>query len=152
MTSMSMLSQSSVGLLSQRMLLVSRRLTPWQISGQIIMLHQPRFRWNKGNSLSKLPFWGEVLWGRYNLTRKIVVWNLVRHHPHRPGTTECKSSSTHDLGVVGWGWKKMWVNLGSSIIPYHTNHTNPAPSGQTKQPHATGVINMKTNPNNALIL
>ena len=38
------------------------------LSGQIIIFHQPRF------SLTKPPFgsiWGEVVWGRYNLTRSM---------------------------------------------------------------------------------
>ena len=50
-----------------------------QKSGQIIIFHQPRFPWNKGISLAKPPF--GVVWGRYNLTRKIqweAFWGVVK--------------------------------------------------------------------------
>ena len=42
--------------------------------GQILILHQPRFRWNnmkQGDFPSSATFWGEVVWDRYNLTRYI---------------------------------------------------------------------------------
>ena len=42
------------------------------VSAQIIIFHHPGFPWNKGMSLTKPTFWGEVVWGRYNLTR--FVW------------------------------------------------------------------------------
>ena len=43
------------------------------ISGQIIIFHQPRFPWNDGNSCPQLPFRGKsVVWGRYNLTRHMT--------------------------------------------------------------------------------
>ena len=38
------------------------------------IFHQPGFPWNKGMSLTKPPFQGEVVWGRYNLTRRI--WSI----------------------------------------------------------------------------
>ena len=50
-------------------------------SGQIIIFHQPRFSWNNGISLKS------VVWGRYNLTRMMILWvvpppsNTVRAHP-----------------------------------------------------------------------
>ena len=52
---------------------VSRILTkqlenPDDQSGQIIIFHQPGFPWNKGDFPSLATFWGEVVWGRYNLT------------------------------------------------------------------------------------
>ena len=34
------------------------------------IFHQPRFPWNKGmGTFQETTFWGEVVWGRYNLTR-----------------------------------------------------------------------------------
>ena len=35
-----------------------------------IIFHQPRFPWNKGEIRSSPTFWGEVVWGRYNLICK----------------------------------------------------------------------------------
>ena len=44
----------------------------WYVSGQIIIFHQPRVSWNKSICWG-FPYypaiWGEVVWGRYNLTR-----------------------------------------------------------------------------------
>ena len=38
-----------------------------------IIYHQPRFPWNKGSHFpsKRLPFGGQVVWGRYHLTRNI---------------------------------------------------------------------------------
>ena len=53
-------------------------------SGQIMISPQPVFFWNKGISLSQLPFWGEVRWGRYNLTSLDAMPSFAhggyRHH------------------------------------------------------------------------
>ena len=42
-------------------------------SGQIIIFHQPRFPWLFGDFPYSTTFWGEVVWGRYNLTRPIIL-------------------------------------------------------------------------------
>ncbi len=40
-------------------------------SGQIIIFHQPRFPWNKGNSIPQLHFGGNsVVWGCHNFDQK----------------------------------------------------------------------------------
>ena len=50
------------------------------VSGHIIIFHQARFPWNKGNSLPKSYLLGaQVVWGRYNLTRYINVLNFWSH-------------------------------------------------------------------------
>ena len=42
-------------------------------SGQFTIVHQPRFPWNQGSHFPSLAtFWGEVMWGRYNLDR--IIW------------------------------------------------------------------------------
>ena len=38
-------------------------------SGRTLIFHQPTFPWNKRISRTKTTIWGEVVWGRYNLTR-----------------------------------------------------------------------------------
>ena len=57
-------------------------------SGQIRIFHQPRFPGNKGSNFpSPATFWGEVVWGGYNLTRsrrsswknKHVSKNFAKH-------------------------------------------------------------------------
>ena len=48
-------------------------LSVQQWSGQIIIFHQPRFPWNKGNSLSKPPFGVKTrVRSRWNLTRMML--------------------------------------------------------------------------------
>ena len=42
-----------------------------QGSGQRIIIHPPGFYWNKRISLTKATIWGDLGWGRYNLTRRI---------------------------------------------------------------------------------
>ena len=95
-------------------------------SGLIIIIHQPRFPWNKGNSLLTT-FWGDLVWGRYNLTRSIVMlvsspyalrlltevtcrvqvaWMLRREDHHISGTTRLEElANSHGF----WGFCR-WLN------------------------------------------
>ena len=83
------------------------------LSGQIIIFHQPRFPWNKGISLTKTTIWGEVVWGRYNLTRPMGMINtplLSSQHPHRHRPT-CRQLELCLVTVTGfteWTAKMPW--------------------------------------------
>ena len=67
------------------------------MSGQIIIFHQPRFPWNKGSHFPSLAtIWGEVVWGRYNLTRYVThtiayqIWEMhINKHVYKQRIYMC---------------------------------------------------------------
>ena len=75
-------------------------------TGQIIIFHQPRFPWNKGNSLTKPQFWGEVVWGRYNLTRFMYTLTAPKELLLIPKPTQlvfhCNTWATKKTLLLSW--------------------------------------------------
>ena len=93
------------------------------ISGQIIIFHQPRFPWNKGISLSQLPFGVRscevaILWPDIYPPPK-----LTSRHPPLPKTTlnhgkllnhwgsSVDPRIPHSSGAI---WSKWWVDVTSN--------------------------------------
>ena len=66
-------------------------ISTWSRWPNGIIFHQPRFPWNKMIS-PFLSFWGEVVWGRYNLTRSL------NSQPSFWGLTKVRQKSYHLVG------------------------------------------------------
>ena len=96
----------------------AKRLIPGLIfkeSSQIIIFHQPRFHWNKGIFLPKRYLLGaQVVWGRYNLTRIMVVFTAQigpgRRLESKPLSWTTKKP-TNPTWMSRWKWGSMGYNL-----------------------------------------
>ena len=86
-------------------------IVPWILSGQIIIFHQPRFPWNKGNSLSYLPFGVRscevaIIWpdpmGSRKTHKKLIPQNFSPHsspHSHHSPLDHRRFSLMHNCGA-----------------------------------------------------
>ena len=95
---------------------------PSEVSGQIMIFHQPRFPQNKGISLPQLPFGAQVMWGCYNLAS--MSTNPYPTSPHRSKRLLNKPSRTSACTAVNFlfGWTKIQkiiqVQLASTYYMY----------------------------------
>ena len=104
-----------------------------ELFGQIIIFHQPGFPWNsRGFPLQFTTIWGKsVVWGRYNLTRRIV-WpssNLKNGRCKRLEKTDAEKP-------LAW-----MPYTGNNELPISHQAANPDPKYSKKNPE-NQVISM----------
>ena len=130
---------------------ISHCYVSWLEGGHIMIFHQPRFPstpmiglhrwwprfpWNKKIFLSLATFWGEVVWGRYNLPRNYVLANFIWNTRTNKDKSSWKLYKLYQISLAialnSLGNKQfdmIWINSLNLLVRWLEKNETYSPNG-----------------------